>query len=85
MIRTSKMKILLIISISIISIFFIGKKIFQSAKRNLFKDQSAWSGKDIKIKYAGSREIEESKGRNNYLKIIADESKIFLDGQSKKE
>ncbi len=41
----------------------------------------AWSGKDIKIKYNSSKET--SKGNENYLKIIADESKIYLEDQSK--
>ena len=64
---------------------FISKKALNSAKRNLFKDQAAWSGKDIKIKYSVSKEIPESNGINNYLKIIADESKVYLDEQSKEK
>ena len=66
-------------------ILFIGKKFLASAKRNLFKDQAAWSGKDIKIKYSGSEEVLESKGSENYLKMIADESKSYLDDQTEKE
>ena len=64
---------------------FIGKTIISSAKRNLFKDQAAWSGKDIKIKYRNSREVSESKGNANFLKIIADESKVYLETQLKKK
>ena len=64
---------------------FVLRKIFYSAKNNLFKDQSAWSGKDIKIKYTNTREVSESNKNNNYLKIIADESKIYLDSESIKE
>ncbi|WP_413678180.1 hypothetical protein [Prochlorococcus sp. MIT 0916] len=55
------------------------------AKRNLIKNQAAWSGKDIAIKYSNSKEISESKGIDNYLKIIADESKVYLENQSKEE
>ncbi len=45
------MKIFILLSILIIAILLIGKNFISSAKRNLFKDQAAWSGKDIKIKY----------------------------------
>ena len=76
------MKILLVISILIIAILFIGKNLFYSAQKNLFKDHATWSGKDIKIKYTRHRESKESKGNDNYLKTIADESKIYLDNQS---
>ena len=79
------MIILLLLSIFILSFLFIGKKIFNSAKRNLFKDQAAWSGKDITITYNKSNEVLQSKENDNYLKIIADESKIYLEDQSKKE
>ena len=79
------MKILLLFSIIIIAALFIGKKILYSAKKNLFKDQAAWSGKDIKITYNKSREISESKGKDNYLKMVADESKIYLDDQYREE
>ena len=79
------MRIFLLLSIFILAILFIGKKIFYSAKRNLFKDQAAWSGKDIIIKYRNSKEISEKKEIDNYLKIIADESKVYLEDQSKKE
>ena len=79
------MKIFLLFSIIILAILFIGKNLFYSAKRNLFKDQAAWSGKDIKISYGKSKKIPESKGIDNYLKIIADESKFYLDDQFRKE
>tara|TARA_Y100001968_G_C19091230_1_gene587812 strand:+ start:436 stop:681 length:246 start_codon:yes stop_codon:yes gene_type:complete len=79
------MKIFLLLALVIVCILFIGKTIFYSAKRNLFKDQAAWSGRDIKIKYTGSKGVSDSKGIYNYLKIIADESKIYLEDQSTKE
>ena len=79
------MRIVLLLTIFILGVFFIGRKIFYSAKRNLFKDQAAWSGKDITIKYSNSKEIVEPKGIDNYLKIIADESKVYLENQSKEE
>ncbi len=79
------MKIFFLFSIIFIAIFFIGRKFFYSAKRNLFKDQESWSGKDIKITYNTSREVSESNGNDNILKMIADESKIYLDDQSKQE
>ena len=79
------MKIFLLISTIILAVLLIGKKIINSAKRNLFKDQGAWSGKDLKIKYSKSKEMSESKSNGNYLKIIADESKIYLENESKKE
>ena len=77
------MKIFLIFSIFILAFIFIGKKVFYSAKRNLFKDQVSWSNKDIIIKYRKSKEIKDSKDNDNYLKVIADESKVYLDEQSK--
>ncbi|WP_269610844.1 hypothetical protein [Prochlorococcus marinus] len=76
------MKIFILFSISIVAILIISKKLFSSAKRNLFKDQSAWSGKDIKIKYSKSKEISDSRRNDNFLKIIADESKTYLEDQS---
>ena len=79
------MKIFIPLSILIIAILLFGKKVFHSAKRNLFKDQAAWSGKDIKIKYSKSKNVSESKINDNYLKIIADESKLYLDDQLQKE
>ena len=79
------MKIFLIFSIIVIVILFLGKNLISSAKRNLFKDQAAWSGKDIKIKYTNSKEVSESKENDNFLKIIADESKVYLENQPKKQ
>ena len=76
------MKIFLLISSIIIAILLIGRNFIYSAKRNLFKDQAAWSGKDIKIKYNVSRETSESKENDNFLKIIAEESKVYLEDQS---
>ena len=79
------MKIFLQFSIFLIVILFICRNLFSSAKRNLFKDQAAWSGKDIKIKYSSSREVSESQENENYLKMIANESKIYLEDQSIKQ
>ena len=79
------MKIFLLISIIIIAILLIGRNLIYSAKRNLFKDQAAWSGKDIKIKYNASRETSESKKNDNFLKMIADESTLYLEDHSKKK
>ena len=77
------MKIFILLSILIIAILLIGKNFISSAKRNLFKDQAAWSGKDIKIKYNNSRNVSDSEGNDNYLKIIAAESKNYLEDQSR--
>ena len=74
------MKIFILFSAVIIAIILISRDFIYSAKRNLFKDHAAWSGKDIKIKYRTSRDA--SKGNDNYLKIIADESKTYLEDQS---
>ena len=79
------MNIFLLLSIIIIAIVLICRSFVYSAKRNLFKDQSAWSGKDIKIKYTNSTELSKSNENENYLKIIADESKVYLDDQSNKK
>tara|TARA_B100000945_G_scaffold137356_1_gene109684 strand:+ start:373 stop:627 length:255 start_codon:yes stop_codon:yes gene_type:complete len=79
------MKIFLIFSLIIIVILWIGRDFIYAAKRNLFKDQAAWSGKDIKIKYTESREVSEQKGNDNYLEMIAKESKIYLEDQSEKD
>ena len=79
------MKIFLLSSIFIIGILLISRNLFYSAKKNLFKDLAAWSGKDIKIKYNSSREVSESKGNDNYLEIIANESKLYLEGQSNRK
>ena len=79
------MKIFLLLSIIVLTIFFVFKKVFYSAKRNLFKNQAEWFSKDIKIKYSKSKEISVLKKHDNYLKIIADESKFFLEEQSKQD
>ena len=79
------MKIFIILLLILIAILLIGKKFFNLAKKNLFKDQSAWSGKDIKIKYNNSKEISEINKKDNFLKIIANESKIYLEDESKEE
>ena len=77
------MKIFILFSIVIIAILLLGKNFISSAKRNLFKDQAAWSGKDIKIKYNNSKKVSDSEENDNYLKIIADESKNYLEDQSR--
>ena len=79
------MKIFLILCIFILAFIFICNKVFYSAKRNLFKDQASWSNKDIIIKYRNSKEIKDSKDNDNYLKVIADESKVYLEEQSKEK
>ena len=79
------MKIFLILSLALIAILLIGKNFYHLAKRNLFKDQAAWSGKDIKIKYINQRDGKSSKSNNNLLKVIAAESKIYLDSESKEK
>ena len=77
------MKIFLLFSIVIIMIFLVVRDVIYAAKRNLLKDKAAWSGKDIKIKYNTSREVSDSKENDNYLKVIAEESKIYLDEHTK--
>ena len=79
------MKIFLLISFFILGIFIILKKIFSSAKRDLFKDHAAWSNKEIKIKHSKQNEISDSNINDNYLQIIAEESEVFLEDQSKRE
>ena len=79
------MKIFFLLSIIIIALAFLGRKVFYSAKRNLFKDQAAWSGKDIKIKYNNTIEVTESNDNENFLKLIADESKTYLENESKED
>ena len=79
------MKIFILFTIIIIVILLIGRDFIYSAKKNLFKDQAAWSGKDIKIKHRNKREVSESKENDNYLNIIAEESKFFLEDQSNPE
>ena len=84
-IRPLKMKIFLLFSIIVIAILFVGRNFIDAAKRNLLKNQAAWSGKDIKIKYTASREDSDSKNNYNFLKHIADESEIYLEDNEKKK
>ena len=79
------MKIFLLFSLVIIVIFLIGRDLFYAAKRNLLKGQAAWSGKDIKIRYNSSKELSDSIDSDNYLKIIADESEVYLENQEKEK
>ena len=79
------MKIFLLFSLALIAFLYICRKVLSATKRNLFKDQEAWSGKDIKIKYRTSKETSESKDNDNFLKMIAEESKLYLEDQSKKK
>ena len=79
------MRIFLLLSLIILTIFFVCKRVFYSAKRNLFKDQAEWFSKDIKIKHSKSKEISTSDKHDNYLKIIADESKFYLEEQSNQD
>ena len=76
------MQIIIIFTIAIVAISLFTRNFIYFAKKNLFKNQSAWSGKDMKIKYTNTRKDSQSKGNDNYLKMIADESKIYLDDQS---
>ena len=80
--RSFKMQIIIIFTITIIAISLIIRNFIYFAKKNLFKNQSAWSGKDMKIKYTNTRKDSQSKENDNYLKMIADESRIYLDDQS---
>ena len=75
------MKIFILISLFIFGFFIFIRKVFTSAKRNLFKDQAAWSNKEIKIKYTKSKENSETNINENFLNIIAEESKVFLQDQ----
>ena len=78
------MKIFILLLI-ILGISLICRDFISSAKRNLFKNQAAWSGKDIKIKYSKTKEFLESESNENYLKIIADESKVYLEDEYGKQ
>ena len=79
------MLIFLISLISVIIILFVAKRAFNSAKRNLFKDQAAWSGKEIKIKHKSAKEVTNSKNDENYLRIISEESTKFLEEEEKED
>ena len=79
------MKLLIIFSLIIIFSFIISKKAISFFKLNFVRDQRAWSGKDIKINHKnpnGNITTSSNAINNNYLEIIAEESKIFLDEQS---
>ena len=77
------MRIFILFSIIILVLYLIFKNFYYSAKRNLVKNQTAWSGKDLNIKYSKSKEISESNENDNYLRIISEESKAYLEDQSK--
>tara|TARA_B100000214_G_C23842598_1_gene569528 strand:- start:347 stop:592 length:246 start_codon:yes stop_codon:yes gene_type:complete len=79
------MKIFFIIILITIAILLIVRNLIYSAKRNLLKGQAAWSGKDIKIKYTGSNDFSESKESDNFLKMIAEESEIYLEDESQRK
>jgi len=79
------LKIFLLLSLLILAIFLIVKNFFHTAKRNLFKDQAAWSGKDISIKHNRTKKDSDFKSNDNYLKMIADESKLYLEDQLNQE
>lgn len=79
------MKLLIVISLIIVVLFIVSKKVISFFKLNLVRDQRAWSGKDIKINRKdlnGDNRTSSNNIKNNYLEIIADESKIYLDEQS---
>ena len=59
--RSSKMQIIIIFTITIIAISLITRNFIYFAKKNLFINQSAWSGKDMKIKYTNTRKDSTSK------------------------
>ena len=79
------MKLLIIVSLVIIFSFVVLKKSVSFLKINLIRAQRVWSGEDIKINRKDlNKNISTSSNntKNNYLEVIADESKIFLDEQS---
>ena len=79
------MKLSIIISLIIVFLFFILKKAVSLFKLNLIRDQRAWSAKDIKINHKDinkNNSNSSSNIKNNYLNVIAEESKNFLDEQS---
>ena len=79
------MKLLIVVSLIIVFLFTVLEKAITYFKSNLFRDHRAWSGKDIKINRqdlnADKRNLS-SNIKTNYLNVIAEESKIFLDKQS---
>ena len=79
------MQLIIFISLIIVILFIFIRKGISFVKTNLIKDQRAWSGKDIKITRKASNLKDGSSSnitKNNYLKVIAEESKIYLDEQS---
>tara|TARA_Y100001968_G_scaffold317071_1_gene345639 strand:+ start:165 stop:413 length:249 start_codon:yes stop_codon:yes gene_type:complete len=79
------MTIFLFLSLVTIAILIIlGKNFFNSAKRSLFKDQAAWSGNELKIKHKEATKVSQSNQKDNYLERIANESKVYLEEESKK-
>ncbi len=79
------MQLLIIISLIIVFLFIVSRKVISLFKVNLVSNQRAWSGKDIKINRKDlnpNNSITSNNKKNNYLEVIADESKIFLDEQS---
>ena len=76
------MVIILLFSIGIATIVIFGKIFFSSAKKNLFKDHAAWSGRDIKLNYRKASEGIETNKKDNFLKMIAEQSDLYLEEQS---
>tara|TARA_Y100001968_G_C18820386_1_gene464345 strand:+ start:179 stop:424 length:246 start_codon:yes stop_codon:yes gene_type:complete len=79
------MKIFLFICLTILILFFILRKVFYSAKSNLFRDQEIWSGKELKIKRINTTKDKDSDNNDNLLSFIAEESQSFLKGEEKKD
>ena len=79
------MKILLLTLLILSIMIFVGKKIIIFISKNLFKGQEMWSGKKMKIKHNKTTDSFNSENSQNYLELIADESDLFLDEESKNE
>ncbi len=79
------MQLLILVSLIIVFLLIFLRKAISFFKSNLIRDQRSWSGKDIKINrkdFNGENRSSSDNKKNNYLKVIAEESKIFLDEQS---
>ncbi len=79
------MQLLILVSLIIVFLFIILNKALTYFTRNLVRDQRTWSGKDININRKdpnGDNYTSSNKTNNNYLNVIAEESKTFLDEQS---
>ncbi len=76
------MQLLILVILIIVFLFIVSKKAISFFKVNLLRNQRAWSSKDIKINRKDPNNNLSGNTKNNYLKVIADESKIFLDEQS---